>query len=239
MSFVCVKMKDKFVWWYDANNICLEFWQKLMIGFGVGYALPFPVTLLLSMKLLQLGRINSVMFIICNIIPIFGLFVIAFCLMMKSQPDQEHRDTDTSLMLLSVLQGPYRKDKRNIVQNWEAMISLQRLLITALTLLNYPSVRMLIISCMFLLFLGSQVYLSPFKVPSSNQVETMSLFLLAVVALFNLMKALLTEVGVVPSGPSVIFFKGLEFMEKMFVLILILVILIVETRRKIKTTAKV
>ncbi len=111
---------------------------------------------------------------------------------------------------------------------WEAMISLRRLLITGMTLVGYASIRMIIITILCLLFLVQHIFMMPFQVRTSNYVETFSLMLLLITAVINLLKASLTDSGVIPSGPTVPFFKTLEFCEKMFVLLIIAHILVIE-----------
>ncbi len=51
---------------------------------------------------------------------------------------------------------------------------------------------------------------------------------------FAKLKACLTDSGVVPSGPSVQFFKSLEFCEKIFVLFIISLMLVTEFKSKKK-----
>ncbi len=99
-----------------------------------------------------------------------------------------------------------------------------------MTLVSYASIRIIIITTLCLIFLIQHIYISPFLVRTSNDVETVSLSLLVLTSMINLLKASLTDSGVVPSGPSVPFFKSIELCEKMFVLIIIAYILLVELR---------
>ena len=69
---------------------------------------------------------------------------------------------------------------------------------------------------------------SPYQVRKSNHVEGLSLSLLIMTSVINLLKASLTDSGVVPSGPLVQFFKFLELIERSFVIIIIVHILSVE-----------
>ncbi len=80
--------------------------------------------------------------------------------------------------------------------------------------------------------------MSPFQVRSSNNVETLSLSLLVLTSMINLLKASLTDSGVIPSGPTVPFFKGLELSEKMFVLLIILDIFVMEFKLRKKNSRK-
>ena len=123
--------------------------------------------------------------------------------------------------ILSVLQGPYKSHAGQLAMNWEAVISMRRFLLSAMTLMGYASIRMVIILCLNGLFLLHHMNIFPFQTQLSNQIESISLLLLIVISALNLLKASLTDSGVIPSGPSVSFFKGLEFMEKISVVVLI------------------
>ncbi len=234
MSLVCVKLRENFVWWYDASNVCLERWQLAMVLFGAVFALPFPVSLYLSLQLLKEKRIKSIPFVMCCLCPLgslIALYVIKVCCKVEQHTVQL---TESSKALLSVMQGPYRQDDNHATLYWECIVSLRRLVISALTLLSYVSIRMVIVSILSALFFIQHIYLQPFQVQMSNHVESLSLFFLIISAVMNLLKALLTDFGVVPSGPSVAFFKQIELVERSFVIILIIVILIIEIKQKIK-----
>ncbi len=70
----------------------------------------------------------------------------------------------------------------------------------------------------------------PFEVRTSNYVEMLSLLLLSVTSVINLLKASLTDSAVVPSGPTVPFFKSLQLCEKMLVLFIIAFIIMTEVK---------
>ena len=78
----------------------------------------------------------------------------------------------------------------------------------------------------------------PFQIRTSNHVETLSLLLLLIFAMFNLMKALLTDSGFIPKGPISDLFKALEFIEKLFPIALVVVIVSIEVRKKFKHKSK-
>ncbi len=231
LSLVCVKIKGVHVWWYDGSQVCLEEWQTGMLIFGVVYAIPFPIALFLSMKLLEQGKISATSFFLCCLCPLLGLIII--CFGYNDMKDSEI--SDSSAAILFMLQRPFRKDPKHMTLYWEAMISVRRLLITGMTLLRgYGSIRMTILCCLCIAFLIQHIYQAPFKVRTSNYIETLSLTFLSLFAIFNLMKALLTDNYVIPDGPSVVVFKVLEVIERLFPIILIAVIVAIEIKRKLK-----
>ncbi len=232
-SLVCSRIGEDYVWFYDGSNVCLEAWQGLMVLFGIFYAIPFPFVLAMAMKLLRNGDITHVTFILCSLCPFFGFCVIIIYQFAKSVKNKSNVANDSTLSeeseaILSVLQGPYREDDSQVIMYWEAMISVRRLLISTMTLLAFKSMRMIIISVLCILFLYQHSYMSPFNIKQSNRVEGLSLFLLSVNSVSNLLKACLSDSGIVPSGPNVIFYKGLEMCEKLFVLIIIMYVLFIE-----------
>ncbi len=232
MSLVCAQIGNEYVWWYDGTNICLENWQVGIVIFALFYAVPFPLTLALGMKLLRENKISTSKFVCCCLCPLVALVtMLVYIRISKDSKDQNDGVlSDSSEAVISVLQGPYRDDGKHVTLYWEAMVSVRRLLITGMTLVSYASIRMIIISVLSLIFLMQHNYTSPFEVRSSNGVEALSLALLLLTAVINLLKASLTDSGVVPSGPTVPFFKGLELCEKMFVLLIIAYILIMEVK---------
>ncbi len=138
----------------------------------------------------------------------------------------------TSEAIISVLQGPYRAERQTTL-NWEAMISIRRLIITALTLVSHSTTRMTVITILSLVFLCQHIYLKPFIVKTSNYIETLSLSLFLVLSVFNILKGSLADSGVLPSGPNVSFYKRMELFEKSCVLVIILAIMVVEIRMRL------
>ncbi len=165
-------------------------------------------------------------------------FIFTYKCMNRNMTDKS-TDTNPSLSqaseaIISVLQGPYRDDEKSMTLYWEAMVSIRHLLITSMTLVPYASIQMIIITALSLVFLMQQIYMGPFHVKTSNDIEAVSMALLCMTSVINLLKACLTDLGVVPSGPSVPFFKSLEFCEKIFVLFIISFILVTEFKLRKK-----
>ncbi len=178
------------------------------------------------MKLLERDRISSMTFIICCLFPLISLLIIGILHVAKpdesnSSSDEHSAQSKISGAIISVLQGPFKKDNKRFALYWEGMISVRHLLINALTLVRSGSVKMISMTGLCLAFLYQHNSVSPFKIRKSNHVEGLSLSLLIMRSVINLLKASLTDSGVVPSGPSVRSFKGLELSEKLFVFIII------------------
>ncbi len=237
LSLICVEINNTHVWWYDASQECLEIWQIGMLIFALVFALPFPFALFLAMKYLEQKRISPFAFFLCCLCPLLGIVFMVLCSYCCKPSDGQL--SKSSEKILYTLQGPFRKDPKHATLYWEAVISVRRLLITGMTLLKgFGSVRMVVLSCLCVTFLIHHNYRMPFQYRTSNHVETLSLSLLSIFCIFNLLKASLTDFGVVPEGPTVDFFKAVEFIEKLFPIILIVVIVIIEVRRRFKKKSK-
>ncbi len=239
-SLVCISLGPDYVWWHDATNVCLETWQLGMVLFLSLYAIPLPFVLLQGMKLMKEDKLTATGFAISCIFPPLVLYLVFKQKLSVTKPLlKENRVTTESSTfsqeseaIISVLQGPYREDEKHMTLYWEAMVSIRRLLMCAMTLVSYASIRMMILLALCGVFLSQHIYLLPFKVKASNSAETLSLFLLLIEAAINLLRASLTDSGVVPSGPSVPFFKGLEMSEKFLVVILVAFIIVREWKHK-------
>ncbi len=234
LSLVCVQIGESYVWFHDGTNVCLEKWQIIIVIFALFYALPFPSILFLGLKMLKQNKISPTIFVFSCLFPLPALvfMLIHTCVRKGIRVKETPALSEESQAIISVLQGPYREDDKHFTLYWEAMVSIRRLLITAMTLVSFASIRMVIITTLCLIFLVQHYYLSPFLVRSSNDVETLSLLLLSLASIFNLLKASLTDSGAVPSGPTVSFFKSIELCEKVFVLIIIAYILLVEIKSR-------
>ncbi len=241
ISVACTSLGSKSVWWYDAKNVCLEKWQILAVVFGVLYLIPFPLAMFLGMKLVRRKQIGAFLFVICCLCPGLALsFVLLRRLMCRGKNDNDNdnaaskaesnAESKATNAVLGVLQGPYRKDNENITAYWEAMVCLRRLLTTGMKLIGLTSVRMMLTTVLWVVFLIQHNHYSPFEVKMSNHVETFSIFLLVVIAVINFLKAFLADSGVVLSGPSVPFVKGLETVGKMMVIFLLGFIIIIEIK---------
>ena len=126
MSLVCAQIGNKYVWWYDGTNICLENGQILVVIFAAFYAVPFPLALVLGLKLLKQNKISPAIFICSCLCPLLAVYFILIygCIKRKnSKIAQQPILSKESEVIISVLQGPYRDDDRHLTLYWEAMVS--------------------------------------------------------------------------------------------------------------------
>ncbi len=241
MCVVCVKLRDSLVWFHDGTVECYTYWQWLMVAFSVIYAIPFPLVLLVGMKLLRHNRISSTAFLLSCLCPLVALGVIGLkevihkCKGKGKQSELSTKPIPTvSKEVLSVLQGPFRTSAESKPLYWEAVISFRRLLLSAMIFIPFISIRMVITVMLCVLFQIHHAHVMPFQNRNSNHIETLSLNLLVLAAVFNLLKSTLTDTGAIPTGPTVPFFKTLEFAEKAMVILLIAAVILVEVKSRLQ-----
>ncbi len=185
-----------------------------MILCGFFYVIPLPFILVFAVKLLNQKRISSTIFVLCCICPptAIGITVMRKCTLKRNESTTSCENSslsEESEAIISVLQGPFRASKGDsfITHYWEAIITIRRLLITALTLVPFASIRMIFITMLGIVFLYQHCYIYPFHSKTSNHIEGLSLSMLVSNSVINLLKASLTDSEVIPSGPLVPFFK--------------------------------
>ena len=71
----CVTMFDDFIRKYDGTIKCLNAWQTGMLSICILYDIPFPLMLVLGLKLLDNGRISSTSFLLGCIMPLPFLII--------------------------------------------------------------------------------------------------------------------------------------------------------------------
>ena len=75
ICLTCVTVADDLVWKYDGTVYCWSQWQQWMILICSVYVIPFPLMLILGLKLLQERRITSTNFLFGCILPLPFLII--------------------------------------------------------------------------------------------------------------------------------------------------------------------
>ena len=250
----CVTVADDLVWKYDGTVYCWSQWQQWMILICSVYVIPFPVMLILGLKLLHQRRITSTNFLFGCILPlpflviwILKLFFLPLLetksvsvVKVKPFSDSEHQDISSSAStseILKCFQGTYRVTQKG-TQYWESVMMLRRLLLGSTSLLQNPVVQMVTCSFLCMVFLLHHIMCQPFLYNIANTVESISLFLLCIVSSINLLKSFYIQMGIIPQGSDVNLFYFLGCFENSMILLLILFIIILEIRAKLSKKEK-
>ena len=111
-----------------------------MILFGLSYSIPLPLALVWAMRALNQKKITPVSCILCCKFPpvsIFNWYA-------NKSFDNDLNLSEESQAIISVLQGPFRVSKNDShkILYWEVMISIRRLLISAMTLIPFGSISL-------------------------------------------------------------------------------------------------
>ena len=254
ICLTCVTIADDLVWKYDGTVYCWSQWQQWMILICSMYVIPFPLMLILGLKLLQQRRITSTNFLFGCILPLPFLIIWILKLYslplfktksvsivkVKPFPNSEQQDI-TSLSstseILKSFQGTYRVTQ-NGTQYWESVMILRRLLLGATSLLQNSVVQIVTCSFLCMIFLLHHIMWQPFLNDKANLVESISLFLLCIVSSINLLKSFYIQMGIIPQGSDVNLFYFLRCFENAMILLLIMFIIILEIRAKFRKTEK-
>ena len=140
--------------------------------------------------------------------------------------------------IIDCFQGTYCKTSVG-TKYWESVMILRRLLLGATTLIPDNIIQMALCFVLCLIFLIHHVILKTFICNSSNKVETLSLITLCLVSIINLFKSVYIQVGIVPEGPIIDYFKFQRIVESSFSIFLICFIIMVEITTKCKRSKKV
>ena len=139
--------------------------------------------------------------------------------------------------IIDCFQGTYCKTSSE-TKYWESVMILRRLLLGATTLIPDNIIQMALCFVLCLIFLIHHVILRPFLCNSSSKVETLSLIMLCLVSVMNLFKSVHIQVGIVPEGPSIDYFKFLRIVESSIAVFLVCYIIVFEIKTKISNRKK-
>ena len=250
----CVTMLDDLIWKYDGTIKCLNAWQIGMLSICIVYLIPFPLMLVLGLKLLDNGRISSTSFLLGCIMPlpfvivcIVPLYqwkkkstsnkVVAVGEFKEDESKQNVYLSSISDEIIAGFQGTYKTTKGG-AQYWESIMILRRLLLGATGLLQNSIYEMSCCCILSIISLIHQIYVEPFIYDAANYVESFSLLLLCLASIISLLKSVYIQMGVIPQGSVVEFFNVLRFGKSTMILILILFVIICEIRAQCKRRYK-
>ena len=248
-------MFDDLIWKYDGTIKCLNAWQTGMLSICILYVIPFPLMLVLGLKLLGNGRISSTSFLLGCIMPLPFLIiwivplyqsqkksksnkVVAIGEFNESESKQNVGLSSISDKIINGFQGTYKTTDWG-AQYWESIMILRRLLLGATGLLQNSIYQMSCCSILSIIFLIHQVYVESFIYNAANYVESFSLLLLCFESIISLLKSVYIQMGIIPKGSVVEFFNILRFGESAMILILILFVIIDEKRAQCKRRSKI
>ena len=221
----CVSVGDKKVLFIDGSVKCFMFYQYIAMIYSAICIFPFFLIFIFGPKLLRKRRINKTNFLLSCIFPLpFLAWWFVKFRVNKSKDNSQNENTITTAdssnenetaELLRDLESPFRYDDSGQI-HWEGVLIGRRLiLLIIITFVNDPIPRLFSLFTICTMFLAHHVHVKPFKVASSNNLETTSLTVLVLLSGMNLVHAtfIAAEIDEFGSNSSVI--KSFHFAESL------------------------
>ena len=198
----CVTVEGVDCLFVNCNIECYTWWQKLIGTLVLIYFLPFVLVLFFGAKKLYRRQITVAHFFFACLFPV--PFLSYWFLNRRHLGEEIVPDMGGQTAITSVLIGSYRIPDHVSpgAIYWESvMIGRMLLLILAAVLVKDPFLSSLALLLLCIINLSLHIYVLPFERVLHNRAESISLFCLVLMAVFNLpFMAYLSE-GVLPAGP--------------------------------------
>mgnify|MGYP002803875948 CR=1 FL=1 len=198
----CVSVDGVNCLFVDCNIECYTWWQTLIGTLVLIYFFPFVVILFFGAKKLYKKQISVVHFFLACLFPL--PFLSYWFLHRRHLRNEIVANTSDRTAVTSILIGSYRVPDHvsSGTIYWESvLIGRMLLLILAAVLIKEPFRKSLTLVLLCIINLSVHIFFHPYERAFDNYAETISLFCLALMAMFNLpFMAYLSE-GVVPSSP--------------------------------------
>ncbi|XP_028396219.1 uncharacterized protein LOC114520191 [Dendronephthya gigantea] len=227
----CVPVADKLRWFYNGNVVCYEWWQYASFIFNAIFVVPFIFVLAWIPFKLYKDKITVRNFLLAVVCPLSFLFQRLFRIVCRSE-DEHAEDSENLSALKELLLGPYAQpnetSKRGALY-WQSILIARRfILVVIFCVVTEPSIRLfcMTLACLFILCLHLKI--KPFQNSFSNNLESISLMFLIVLALINLFRSVFSSSHQNIEGPFVPVFKAFKWLEVlilgMFPAILVLLV---------------
>ena len=198
----CVTVDGVNCLFVDCNIECYTWWQTLIGTLVLIYFFPFVVVLFFGAKKLYKKQISVVHFFLACLFPL--PFLSYWFLHRRHLRNEIVADASGRTAVTSILIGSYRVPDHvsNGTIYWESvLIGRMLLLILAAVLIKEPFLKSFTFVLLCIINLSVHIFFHPYERAFDNYAETISLFCLVLMAMFNLpFMAYLSE-GVVPSSP--------------------------------------
>ena len=200
----------------DANVPCMQWWQYLLLAYIVIFLVPFIVVLYWGSFKLYRSSITAGEFVAASMIPLPFLiyWLVKGKLKRRGQESsgQQVLNADVSIILHSPFRPPTDIDNGTLY--WESVLIGRRLVLLACeAFITDVMLRMVFLSAACLLITLQRVLKNPYRHPMANNVETLSLVTLSLIAIINLAKATTLSFGITTDGSTGAYLKALEWFE--------------------------
>ena len=190
----CVSVGDKRVLFIDGSVTCFVFYLCFAMIYNTVCIFPFFLIFMFGPKLLRKKRITKSHFLVSCIfsLPCLSLWFIKFSAFKSKYSNESVADPlkeDRTEELLKGLESPLRNDDSGPI-HWEGVLIARRLiLLVIIRFMDDPILRPFSLFTACTIFLAHHIHVKPFKVASSNNLETISLTVLVLLSGMNLVHA--------------------------------------------------
>ena len=233
LLLTCVQIGDNLYWKYDANIECFSTWQHAVIIFATVYTVPFSLSTIVGVKLLQRQLIGYRQFMLGCLFPLPFLLFWILIYGIRRRPistielnlkgvkpnSSQHKIEESSKRILESFQGPYT----NGYSSWEGVIELRKLLFNTYYLIENNIYRLGCCTITAVIILMHHNFARPFNNKNSNIAESLSLALLCIACITNGIKTVFTETGILvePNTPTEQLLFLMNRLDRILFLILI------------------
>ena len=200
----------------DANIPCMQWWQYLLLAYIIVFVAPFIVVLYWGSSKLYRASVTATEFLTACMIPLpFLIYWFVKGILNKRNGNPANAQV-VNKDVLGILHGPFREPQGNDKGTlyWESVLIGRRfVLLACLAFITNLMLRMVcMVSACFLMTIH-HVIKNPYRDPLANKAESLSLAVLAMIAVINLVKATLMSYGVALDGPNIPYLETLEWFE--------------------------
>lgn len=187
----CRKVDGEYILYVNGEITCYTLWQRINIAFFVLWILPFPLTLSISVRLLENHKITTIRFFCCVLFP---PLTFAYLILEKFHR-RRYITSDTILKkyISNMFQEPFRlyKDGKKCLF-WDAWRLYERLTIAVFSIFFIDPLKRLCFTLpVMLLLLVVHLRVKPYKSKFINWMETASLVSLCFLVGVNQFRAFL------------------------------------------------
>ena len=212
----CVTVQDKKVLFIDGETVCFAYWQYIVMGCVICFIAPVFLALLIGVPLLNSKIIPAKNFVLALIMPLPFIFLflkrIKPVQFKESDTNGQDRTLKAASPVLQVLVKPYAREDGSGPIYWEGILLLRRFILVVIVVsIGNAVIRLYVLFAVIIIMLFHHNYVRPFRYPSINMAETISLLILALLCAINAFFARNLNDGQQLKGADILLAKTFEW----------------------------
>ncbi|XP_057315396.1 uncharacterized protein LOC130656536 [Hydractinia symbiolongicarpus] len=187
----CVEINNQKHLFIKGDVICYTWWQYCILLIILLWILPFGVSVYLSIKMLQMRKLNLKGFYFSLAFPLASFYYYFHNVYRQTTFNVNREELKKIQDVCEMFTGAFRSNTFGQI-NWESVVIVRRLLIAAIcNFVMNPVARMMLTIPLLLFYLVHHLYVSPYRSKFLNHLETISLSFLLIINVENLFFAFL------------------------------------------------